>query len=322
MFFVLSGFLVAGSLERSRTLVSFLGNRFIRIYPALAVEVFLSAFLLGAVFTSLDLSLYFADPEFLRYLVNVTGHIHFSLPGVFVNNPDAGTVNIQLWTVPYELECYIAIALLFLFGVVKHRILSVVAAVGCPVFYGIVRYWRHGQDWANFPTTMSGNLLICGFLLGIVIYLYRDRIRWDPYLFIVAAASVLCAYRYTSFGDFLALPGLAYVTVFLGICSPPKLPMLKGADYSYGIFLYGYPIQQALYAMGPLGQTWFLNGLLACALSAVFAAFSWHFVEKPSLRLKSVVIAVEDRWIRLRAALLGDAAVEQAIAPGGVVRVD
>ncbi len=107
---------------------------------------------------------------------------------------------------------------------------------------------------------MSGNLLICGFLLGIVIYLYRDRIRWDPYLFIVAAASVLCAYRYTSFGDFLALPGLAYVTVFLGICSPPKLPMLKGADYSYGIFLYGYPIQQALYAMGPLGQTWFLNG--------------------------------------------------------------
>ncbi len=60
--------------------LSFLGNRFIRIYPALAVEVFLSAFLLGAVFTSLDLSLYFADPEFLRYLVNVTGHIHFSLP--------------------------------------------------------------------------------------------------------------------------------------------------------------------------------------------------------------------------------------------------
>lgn len=322
MFFILSGFLVAGSLERSRTLLSFLGNRFIRIYPALAVEVFLSALVLGAIFTSLDLSVYFVDAEFWRYLVNVTGHIHFSLPGVFSANPDGGTVNIQLWTVPYELECYIAIALLFLLGVVKRRVLSVVAVIACTLFYGLVRYWRHGPDWADFPTTMSGNLLICGFLLGIVFYLYRDRIRWDPRLFVLACASVLYAYWNTSFGDFLALPGLAYVTVFLGICSPRKLAVLKGADYSYGIFLYGYPIQQALYAMGPVGQTWFLNGLLACALSAVFAAFSWHLVEKPALRLKSRIIGLEDRWIRLRAVILGGAPGQQVIAREVAVRGD
>ncbi|MGL3606584.1 acyltransferase family protein [Rhizobium sp. G187] len=299
MFFILSGFLVAGSLGRARTLVSFLGNRFIRIYPALAVEVFLSALLLGVLFTSLSPSAYFTDPEFFRYLFNVTGHIHFTLPGVFETNPDGGTANIQLWTVPYELECYAAIAILFLVGVVRYRILSILAVVGCTITYGLIRYAKHGPEWASFPTVMSGNLLICGFLLGVVFYLYRDRILWDRRLFGLSCASVLFSYWYTSMGDFLALPGLAYITIFLGLCSPRKIGILKGADYSYGIFLYGYPIQQALYALGPAGQNWFVNGLLATVLAAGFAAMSWHFVEKPALKLRRVVMALEERWLEL-----------------------
>ena len=97
MFFALSGYLVAGSLERSKTILTFIGLRVIRIYPALAVEVALSAFLIGTAVTTLPLAAYFRDPLFWKYLLNVTGHIHYSLPGVFENNPWPEMVNVQLW---------------------------------------------------------------------------------------------------------------------------------------------------------------------------------------------------------------------------------
>jgi peptidoglycan/LPS O-acetylase OafA/YrhL len=97
MFFALSGFLIAGSLERSKTTLTFIGLRVIRIYPALAVEAALSAFLIGSAVTTLPLAAYFRDPLFWKYLLNVTGDIHYLLPGVFENNPVPKTVSFGLF---------------------------------------------------------------------------------------------------------------------------------------------------------------------------------------------------------------------------------
>src|SRR4029077_15672800 len=79
MFFALSGFLVAGSLERSRTLLMFLALRVIRIFPALSVEVLLSALILGPIFTSISFKSYFSSSEFWEYFLNIVGHVHFRL---------------------------------------------------------------------------------------------------------------------------------------------------------------------------------------------------------------------------------------------------
>jgi peptidoglycan/LPS O-acetylase OafA/YrhL len=98
MFFALSGFLVAGSLERCRTMVSFVGLRVMRILPALAVEVLLCALILGPLLTHCSLHEYFADRRFWNYLANMLGIVHFVLPGVFLDNPWPGTVNAQLWS--------------------------------------------------------------------------------------------------------------------------------------------------------------------------------------------------------------------------------
>src|SRR5579863_1384949 len=81
LFFALSGFLVAGSLLRSKTLFSFFGLRIVRIAPALSVEVFLSALILGPIFTSLPIAEYYSDPGFFRYFYNLVGHIQYFLPG-------------------------------------------------------------------------------------------------------------------------------------------------------------------------------------------------------------------------------------------------
>ena len=108
MFFALSGFLVAGSLERTRA-HQFVVLRALRLVPALAVEVTLSALLLGAFFTTLPLRRYLTSPELISYFGNIVGFVHFTLPGVFERNPAPGVVNSQLWTIPFELECYIVL---------------------------------------------------------------------------------------------------------------------------------------------------------------------------------------------------------------------
>lgn len=304
MFFALSGFLVAGSLERCKTLVSFLGLRFIRIYPALTVEVFLSAFLLGPLVTVVPLSEYFTDGQFFRYLVNVTGHITFELPGVFLSNPNPERVNGQLWTVPYELYCYAAIAGLAALGLARRRTLFLLAVAGLWAAAAAFFYYRHGLGGDRPPTGMPGPLLVISFLCGIAIYLWRDRLPWSAPMGLAAGALGAWLMGIPVFGDFLAPVPVAYFTVWLGLCNPRKLRVLQGADYSYGIFLYGYVIQQAYMSIGPAVQHWAINILLALPTAAVFAALSWHFVEKPALRLRTPLKRLEEAWMGYRKRFL------------------
>ncbi|SFK44964.1 Peptidoglycan/LPS O-acetylase OafA/YrhL, contains acyltransferase and SGNH-hydrolase domains [Sphingomonas sp. NFR04] len=305
MFFALSGFLVAGSMERSRTLITFLGNRFVRIYPALAVEVGLSAFVIGTIFTSFPLEKYFTDKTFLLYLLNVTGHIHMKLPGVFLNNPDADVVNMQLWTVPFELYCYLALSVLLAIGLLKRPVIAIVGSFFFLALCCAYRVYRHGDQWAIFPTHVPGIVLISCFLVGVAFYLYREKVPHRLWLFLACSAYIFWAFRFTTFGDLITVPAMGYVTVYLGLLMPRKIALLKGADYSYGLYLYGFVIQQAIaYFPGP-GRIWYVNGLVATIISAAFAAFSWHYIEKPALKYKSVFKKLENAWLRRRERSIG-----------------
>jgi peptidoglycan/LPS O-acetylase OafA/YrhL len=154
MFFSLSGFLVAGSLERCRTLVMFMGLRAIRIMPALAVEVLLSALILGPLLTSFSLYQYVSDPLFARYFLNLIGDVQISLPGVFTNTPSPN-VNPQLWTVPFELLCYIALGVLAAIGVTRHRFSFLLAILG----FDLLRFIRsHPGAWL-WQATPGGHVV-------------------------------------------------------------------------------------------------------------------------------------------------------------------
>jgi peptidoglycan/LPS O-acetylase OafA/YrhL len=296
MFFALSGFLVAGSLERSRTLVMFLGLRAVRIFPALAVEIALSALILGPIFTSWALGEYFTDPLFASYFWNIVGDIHYFLPGVFEDNPYPGPVNPQLRTVPRELECYIAISLLAVVGVVRRRWMLLAAIAGLTGLRWAKDYMR-GDGFIVGVGTVDGFILVLAFLAGVAVYLYRENLPWSFPLF-RAAAALSVALFYLPMGDwFVPLP-VAYVTAYLGLQSPAKLGVLKGADYSYGLFLYGYPIQQAV-ATVPALREWYWNLLIALPAAALFAALSWTFVEKPALGWRKQVKVMEEAWLRL-----------------------
>ena len=293
MFFSLSGFLVASSLERTKSLRVFLLFRTLRILPALAVEVTLSALVIGPLVTTDALNQYFTSPLFFSYFWNVLGFIHYLLPGVFLDSPFSTTVNASLWTVPYELECYVALMLVYCLTLTRRPLVMGVFAFAFSVVFFL--FFRKASTAQLVVDPIPGRMLVLCFLSGVSVYVARAVI---PY------SKALCALCAVLSVGFLSLPGaqflaplpVAYMTVWLGLLNPPKARLLSSGDYSYGIYLYGFVIQQCIvhFFKGSVGSmfTLFVTGLLGASL---FACFSWHVIEKPALRLKRVI---SSRWQR------------------------
>jgi peptidoglycan/LPS O-acetylase OafA/YrhL len=292
MFFALSGFLVAGSLARSKTLVSFLGLRVIRLGPALVVETVLSGVVIGLVFTTLPYRAYFSSWIFWHYFLNILGDIHYLLPGVFASHPFQ-SVNAQLWTVPWELRCYGAVAFLAVLGVARRRVLLLGATVlfNAVVLLGQVMSGDHAA-----VVTLPGIVLVLAFLYGLCMFAFRERIGWSRWLALRALAVFLglAARPFCAWGDdLLALPA-AYLTVFLGLANPPRSWVVSSGDYSYGIYLYGYPVQQSVLAVfGGKTMPWWLNFLISMAVVIPLAIGSWHLVEKHAGRFRAALFGVE-----------------------------
>lgn len=277
MFFALSGFLVAASLLRV-PIPNFIGLRVLRIFPALVVEVVLSALILGPLLTPLPLAEYFANEWFWAYFRNVYGDIHYTLPGLFMNNPYPNVVNGSLWTVPFELECYIVLVVLGILRFNRHWALMLAVTLAGSAYL----WFNHvGEGIESF---IYGRLLVVYFLAGVTIYAMRSFLPLRGDLFVACAVLALAG---TMQKELLYISPLAvaYCTAWIGLQTPKKVPAIffKG-DYSYGIYLYGFVVQQVFAQLVP--SHWVVNSILSLIGVSLFAAFSWHFIEKPTLKLK------------------------------------
>ncbi|MFS0737438.1 acyltransferase [Sphingomonas sp. 1P06PA] len=315
MFFALSGFLVSGSLERTPHLRNFIGLRLLRLWPALAVEITLSAFVIGPIFTTVALSAYFADPEFHAYFWNLLGHVQYRLPGLFESNPRPFTVNGQLWTLPYELYCYIALSVCLVLSFYKK---------GWPLFIliGALELVTFYLAYEKIILSQGLNLVVA-FLWGVIFYRYRALVPWNRNLAIAAAlttAILLCVRG----GDYFSVVTTTYVTCYLGLCNPRRNGFVASGDYSYGIYLYGYPIQQAVAALGTWTHSWFIHFGISITLIMSLAIASWWLVEKPALRLRRFVAPGVKPGRVQEAVTVADIAADRAedrieafVAPGG-----
>ena len=291
MFFALSGFLVSGSLLRVRSIHEFVLLRAMRIVPALAVETVLSMVVIGALFTTLSLGDYFTHPKTLSYLTNIFGLIQFHLPGVFENLPRTA-VNASLWTIPFELECYLAIVLLWVTRIIRFRtallLFVILAQVAVPAEDLISGELRDLSD------AVSGRVLVVSFLWGVVLYFFRDAIRLSVAACLIATAVAMLMLTTEISSYFVGAPA-AYVTVYLGLLNPRKVGPIFRGDYSYGLYLYSYPIQQAIASVMGDHRSWYASFFGAMLLAGLCAAFSWHCVEKPVLGHRKTLIGLTDR---------------------------
>jgi peptidoglycan/LPS O-acetylase OafA/YrhL len=178
MFFTLSGFLVAGSMQRSRTVLKFMGLRVIRIYPALAVDILFTALVIGPLVTNLPLGAYFSDPLFFSYLKNIVGHdMVLMLPGAFVN-ANSPYVNLQLWTIPFELACYVILGALMVFSLRgRYRIMLLLGTLAYLALTLFITGRNSGWEFADWNGAVAGRTLVVSFLLGVNLYLWRPQAR-------------------------------------------------------------------------------------------------------------------------------------------------
>lgn len=288
MFFALSGFLVSGSLLRTRTISEFITLRAVRIMPALAVEVLLSAFLIGAVFTILPLREYFTDPLFFIYLYNLIGHIQFLLPGVFTQNPFP-FVNVSLWTIPYELYCYLAIVVLWLVGAVPNRKWWLLLLVIGAQFALPLRDYLVQNPILIERNNLPGRLLILSFLYGVVFFAFAKQIVMRLWMAVLSVILCYIVLQYTLPTYFVVIPA-TYLTVYLGLTNPPTIPLLMRGDYSYGIYLYAGPMQQVVIDLFPAYRNGWFVMVMAILPICLFAAFSWHIIEKPILDRRKIIV--------------------------------
>jgi peptidoglycan/LPS O-acetylase OafA/YrhL len=297
-FFALSGFLVAGSLARSASWFGFMGLRFLRLVPAIALQTVLAALLLGPLMTTLPIADYFRAAEFWTYFKNLIWDIQYRLPGVFAGNPWPNAVNAQLWTQPYELGAYMLLCVCAVMGLCRYR-----AIFASAVLLASLLLWWHDFNTANWSqhAVVPGAALIVNFLSGVALYLYRDRVVHSAKLAAGAALlATLCLIQPHT--DHLAAVFVAYTTVYLGLLRPRASAFMARGDYSYGIFLYGFPVQQMLvHTLDPIGPAWLFNTLLALPITVGFAMLSWHGVEKPAMRLRTPLQHAEQAlisWVR------------------------
>jgi peptidoglycan/LPS O-acetylase OafA/YrhL len=291
MFFALSGFLVAGSLERTPALHQFLTLRVVRIAPALAVETLLSALILGPLLTSWSLHDYFSGHELRSYFLNIAGDVHYHLPGVFSEVPGGSVVNISLWTVPFELECYIIIGLLAAVSLTRRPNAFAVLVLGSCAALPLATFLLH---WPQVYERPRGQVLVASFLCGVVLFQQRRRIPrngWLAFASAVAAVGLLMSSK----THFWAAPFAAYTTVYIGTARAPRLPIFRTGDYSYGMYLFAFPMQQLYASLFPGARLWWLNVGFAVILSLVYAMFSWHVVEKRVLGNKARIVGAVDK---------------------------
>lgn len=304
MFFALSGFLVAGSAMRLSPR-SFLLNRTARIVPALAVDIVFAALIIGPLVTTLPLTAYFSDPEFLSYFFNIVGWMHFTLPGVFQNNP-SHEVNGALWTVPFEIGCYVVLIGLMLSGAMRNakwvswltfafliagiplRNMAVGLADGEPSFL---------KGVAMDLFCHRSSLLLPSFLIGVCLYQQRYVVPFSRrfMLGLICVAALVSAFGDTAvvFGNAGAfavlLPLLGYLTVAIGLSPLPRIPGFGGGDYSYGLYLYHVPFLQLLIHCFPkawAGEWWWTLFFVGYPVALAAAMISWHAVEYPVLKLR------------------------------------
>ncbi len=219
VFFAISGFLVMGSAFRTDDLRRFLTLRGLRIVPALAVEITLSALVLGPVLTTLPFSDYVTSPSFHEYFGNVIGRISYFLPGVFETNPYPGVVNVSLWTIPLEILCYILLGVLMLAGLFKRRI-------AMTVFVAILTCACITWDLLQTPELMlpgrtTPQLLVASYLFGNLLYLWKDKIPFSRIMFGACLCIGLLFVRVSGL-TYVASLCLVYCIIYLGLTPLPK----------------------------------------------------------------------------------------------------
>lgn len=281
-FFFLSGILVYASLLRRQSLLNFLVARAARIWPALAASV-LATVAIGLLLTKVDIATYFTGPTasfIVKNLALQSGA--YSLTGVECGG-EICNVNGSLWTIAWEVRCYMLLAFLFAIGLASEERMKQLILPGSLAFAAI---W-HLVPEGLLPHGIEYNLnmvdrLWTMFALGIAAYIFKDRIllSWPAAVVLFLGAVVEAQLPIYLHLDAIFI---AYFVLCTGILTARKSARTAGwPDYSYGMYIYAFPVMMLLNVAFQF-ESFLVLAALNVALTLPIAVLSWHYIEKPAL---------------------------------------
>ncbi|WP_298428709.1 acyltransferase [Rhodoblastus sp.] len=287
IFFVISGFLITRSWQSDPNLLRFWSKRVLRIMPGLIMVCLASVFVLGPLVTKLPLAEYFRDRATYDYLWNIAFYPVYSLPGVFADNTVPSVVSGVLWTLPVEVAMYFGVPLL----IGRHRrspklLVPVLAVALLAASLYFLRIAPERPSLVLWGTDVIVALdLTCYFYFGASIAILRLEHRCSPVVAIVLFAIAARFLDNEVLKEIALATTLSCFVVGAGRTRSALLSKFEGHDISYGVYLYGFPVQQTLiHFMGP--QPAMFNFVAAMLITMLLATLSWRFVERPALALK------------------------------------
>ncbi|PQO32827.1 acyltransferase [Bremerella cremea] len=273
-FFTISGYLILASWQRRKSLFDYMRKRFLRIYPGwLTVNLLTIIILLAMSMISLR--------EFLNWIPGILILKQFETSKAFATNIYSGTINGSLWSIPYEWACY-----LVLMGIGFAQLLRSPRRLA--IFTGVVLLVAAainvGADIYELSVHPRLFLLIktsSFFLVGSCFYEYREKIEFHKTWFFVSLAGCLLAGLVPIVKPLILPVAMTYAVFYAAfqrrICFHH---FGKYGDFSYGIYLYAFPIQQMIVYANGGSMNPFLLFLLATPASILAGIASWYGVER------------------------------------------
>ncbi len=280
VFFVISGYLVTQSWEQTGSLPRYLAKRALRLYPGLAVCILVLTFGLGPLVTSLPAANYFSTYDTWDFLIAnlLVNTDHNSLPGVWFTGGNIGDiVNGPLWSLPVEMVMYLLVAALGQFRLLRLPVLAALTALG------MVCLWFDTATYYEFIGSVGWMLAF--FVVGMALHLLRERGIFNGRLALLALAGLVLSVPLGAFVLLFPIFG-GYLVLYLALNpSLPVIPAARFGDLSYGLYIYGWPVEQTVLYLRP-ETGWPALFCIALPVTAAVAFLSWHLVEKRALAWK------------------------------------
>lgn len=288
--FVISGYLITMSYIRSKNAGQYMVKRIIRIFPPLITCIFVMTYWVGPIISRYGLHDYLSLSK-NYFIKNVLLYPVYDLPGVFENNIYPTAVNGSLWTMPIEFVCYILLIFLMkvyyllekkrkTFAQIYYILLFIVCWVGYVLritgtYSNALVIW--GTDWLNAIQVAAY------FMAGSLV----ANLKLEKYCYLQVAIVLMVVCK--CLGGYILvvmyLPLITYATIAFAQDTPPLFCHVWAQEWSYGIYLWSFPIQQIIiqyiiinrHMSVPIGLMYFISVII----TFVFAGVSYRMVEKP-----------------------------------------
>ena len=279
IFFITSGFLITVSYLSKRSIFHFIIARILRIFPALIMAIIFCVFVIGIYFTTLEKSEYLTNIQTYKFLIKnsiLLFGIEYTLPGVFYENPWKKAVNGSLWTLPHEIKMYAVLLITLLTATILNQnsfkfstknLITFITATSITLLILSMKY-----SILDYNTIR----LFTMFFIGTSFYFHRKKIIISNKIFIVCIILLCISITNKTAFNILYIFIIPYIVFYLAYIPKGKIRYFNNlGDYSYGIYIYAFPIQQAI-ASTFLNISIFNMITISFILILFFSIWSWQ----------------------------------------------